>query len=83
MNTKLLIAAAVVMLAAASFTVTAQAGVVGPASAMQSTAQSLDLIQKTRRICRQVMRCPRFLQCRWERQCYITADYPPEHNGRR
>jgi len=83
MNTKLLIAAAVVMLAAASFTVTAQAGVVGPAPAMQSTAQSLDLIQKTRRICRQVMRCPRFLQCRWERQCYITADYPPEHNGRR
>ena len=83
MNTKFLMIAAVVMLATASFTMTAQAGVVGPAPAVQSTAQSLDLVQKTRRICRQVMRCPRFLQCRWETQCYITADYPPEHNGRR
>jgi hypothetical protein len=83
MKAKLLITAAVVMFATSNFTMTAQAGVVGPAPAMQSTAQSLDLIQKARRVCRQVMRCPRFLQCHWEKQCYITADYPPEHNGRR
>jgi hypothetical protein len=60
----------------------ASAGMVGPHTAVQSSAQSLNLVEKTRRICRQVMRCPKFLQCRWEKQCYITADYPPEH-GRR
>lgn len=85
MSTRRLIITAVATLAIGSATMiaTAQAGVVGPAPAVQSSAQTLDLIQKTRRICRQVMRCPKFLQCHWEKQCYITADYPPEHRDRR
>jgi len=84
-STRRLIIAAVATLAIGGVVMieSAQAGIVGPAPAVQSTAQSLNLIEKTRRICRQVMRCPRFLQCRWEKQCYITADYPPEHGGRR
>jgi hypothetical protein len=82
-NSRILMITAVAVLAIGSITMTAQAGVVGPTSAVQNTAQSLNLIEKTRRICRQVMRCPRFLQCHWEKQCYITADYPPERGGRR
>ena len=85
MSTRSLIITAVAMLVIGSATMiaTAQAGVVGPASSVQSSAQTLDLIQKTRRICRRVMRCPKFLQCRWEQECYITADYPPEHRNNR
>lgn len=85
MSTRRFIITAVATLAigGTAMIATAQAGMVGPATAVQSTAQSLNLIEKTRRICRQVLRCPRFLQCRWEQQCYITADYPPEHGQRR
>ena len=83
MNIRIFVITAAATLAIGSAAMTAQAGVVGPAPAMQSTAQSISPVEKTRRICRQVMRCPRFLQCHWERQCYITADYPPEHGQRR
>lgn len=84
MSTRRLILTAVAAIAIGGIAMTssAQAGVVGPAPAVQSTAQTLNVIEKTRRICRQVMRCQRFMQCRWEKQCYITSDYPPEH-GRR
>lgn len=83
MSIRILVITAVATLAIGGATVTAQAGVVGPTSTMQSSAQTLDLTQKARRICKQVFRCPRFLQCHWEKQCYITADYPPEHGRNR
>jgi hypothetical protein len=82
-NIRILAIATVATLAIGGLTVTAQAGVVGPTSTMQSSAQTLDLTQKARRICKQVFRCAKFLQCHWEKQCYITADYPPEHNRNR
>ena len=83
MNRKVLMITTVAMLAiGAAAATTSHAGVVGPAPAVQTTAHSLDLVQKTRRICRKVLRCPKFLQCHMQEECYITSDYPPEHNRR-
>jgi hypothetical protein len=81
-NIRFAMIAAVASLAIASAVGTSQASVVGPSSAVQSSAQSLDQTEKARRVCRQQLKCPRFLQCHWEKQCYVTKDYPPEH-GRR
>ena len=67
-----------------AITETAQAAVVGPSDAMQGSAQTLGLVQQARRICGPVLRCGKFpTGCRWQRQCSVTADYPPEHNRRR
>lgn len=81
MNRKVLMITTVAILAIGG-TTTARAGVVGPLPAVQATAHSLDLVQQTRRICRRVLRCPKFLQCHMQEECYITSDYPPEHNRR-
>jgi len=78
---KVLMITTVAMLAIGGATA-ARAGVVGPVPAVQATAQSLDLVQQARRICRRVLRCPKFLQCHMQEECYITSDYPPEHNRR-
>jgi hypothetical protein len=82
MNRKVLMITAMAMLAIGASATSARAGVVGPAPAVQTTAHSLDLVQQTRRICRRVLRCPKFLQCHMQEECYITSDYPPEHNRR-
>ena len=79
---KVLMITTVAMLAIGGSGMAARAGVVGPAPAVQTTAHSLDLVEKTRRICRKVLRCPKFLQCHMQEECYITSDYPPEHNRR-
>jgi hypothetical protein len=83
MITRLLITTAIAALAIAGTAIgdTAQAAVVGPASAAQTAAQSLDFTQQVRRICRTRLVCERF-PCRFVQQCYVTKDYPPEH-GRR
>ena len=77
-------ALAALTLGTIAITETAQAAVVGPSDAMQGSAQTLGLVQQARRICGPVLRCGKFpTGCRWQRQCSVTADYPPEHNRRR
>jgi hypothetical protein len=80
--TKLLLATAAALVIGAAITATAQAGVAGPTSTMQNASQSIDMIDKVRRICRTRLSCERF-PCRLVQQCYVTADYPPEHGQRR
>ena len=77
-------ALAALTLGAITITEAAQAAVVGPSGAMQGSAQTLGLVQQARRICGPVLRCGKFpTGCHWQRQCSVTADYPPEHNRRR
>lgn len=72
-------ATAALLMSGVALSDTARAAVAGPAPAMQSAAQSLDLTQQARRICQRKLRCPRLFQCHWEQSCSITRDYPPEH----
>ena len=79
MNIRLLVTAAVAALTIGSAT---QAAVVGPHSGAQRAAETLDLTQSIRRICRTQLKCDRF-PCRFQQVCYVTKDYPPEHGNRR
>jgi hypothetical protein len=80
--TKLLITTAAALIIGAAITATAQAGVAGPSSAVKNASQAIELTEKTRRICRTVMKCTQF-PCRFVQQCYVTSDYPPENGNRR
>ena len=77
--TKLLITATAAFIISCAINATAQAAVVGPHNTVQNASQAIDLTDKVRRICRSVLKCDRF-PCRFVQQCYVTADYPPEHH---
>jgi hypothetical protein len=70
-------ALAALMLNAATLGETAQAAVAGPSGAMQDAGRSLDSMEQIRRVCRTKLKCVRFLQCRFEKTCSLTRDYPP------
>ena len=77
-------AMAALAISSATMTGTAQAFVVGPAGAVQRSAQSLDMTQQVRRVCSLERRCTSsWTSCHWERVCRVTADYPPETGSRR
>jgi hypothetical protein len=76
MRKQLLTIAAFGMLIAAALPGTALGAVAGPSSAMQRAAQAIDMTEEVRRVCTRQLRCKRMFQCRWERVCRFTRDYP-------
>ena len=62
----------------------AQAFVVAPTGSVQRSAQSLNMTQPVRRVCKMEYVCPRGpTSCHLENVCHVTADYPPENGGQR
>jgi hypothetical protein len=70
-------AALAILVAAAAMPNAAHGAVAGPSGAIPNAAQTLDATEQVRRVCSRQLRCQRMFQCRWERVCRFTPDYPP------